>query len=389
MPRLRRLSAALCLLLLALASPARAADRIFDSRVLHEVRLVMDPSDWEALRANFRLNDYYAANISFDGEVVEQVGIRSRGKGSRDSVKPGLRVDFNRYGKARDFHGLTSLALKNELQDPSFLREALAMQVFEAMGFPAPAGALARVTVNDEYWGVYLLSEEIRAPFVAARFGEDSGNLFKYEWNGSWDFSWRGESPAEYVPLPFEPHTNEDNLDPSRLVDLVNVINNVPDEELQVTLAYYLDAKKFLTYLAVENALAQSDGFVGDFGMNNFYVYEKADGVFELIPWDQDNSLQDVTWPIFRRTDENVLSRRLFQEVAMQAVYVGAVARCASDYVNERWLLPRLESLYALVRNAAIADEKKPYTNEEFEIAVDGLRGIIRGRQADVESQLR
>jgi spore coat protein CotH len=298
-------------------------------------------------------------------------------------------VDFNRYGKARDFHGMTSLALKNEIQDPSFLREALALQVFEAMGFPSPAAALARVTVNDEYWGVYLMTEEIRKYFVAARFGEDSGNIFKYEWNGSWDFSWRGEDPVEYVPLPFEPHSNENDLDPSRLIELVNVINNAPDEELQAALAPFLDARKFLTYIAIENALAESDGFVGDFGMNNFYFYERSDGVFQIIPWDKDNALQEPTWPIFRRTDENVLSRRLFQDVAMQAAYVNAVSRCVKDYVNDRWLLPRLESLYLLIRNSALSDDKKPYTNEEFELAVLGLRGIIRGREPDVQSQLR
>jgi hypothetical protein len=84
-----------------------------------------------------------------------------------------------------------------------------------------------------------------------------------------------------------------------------------------------------------------------------------------------------------------VLSRRLFQDVAMQAAYVNAVSRCVRDYVNDRWLLPRLESLYVLIRNSALSDDKKPYTNEEFELAVLGLRGIIRGREPDVQSQLR
>ena len=78
----------LAALLLAAAS-ARAADPIFNPGVLHEVRVVIDPADWQALRDNFRTNQYYAANVSIDGEVVEQVGIRSRGKGSRsDNTDP-------------------------------------------------------------------------------------------------------------------------------------------------------------------------------------------------------------------------------------------------------------------------------------------------------------
>ena len=63
--RHRRLSFALALAVAA-AAPARAADPIFDQGRLHEVRLTMDPSDWSALRQNFRANDYYSANVSLD-----------------------------------------------------------------------------------------------------------------------------------------------------------------------------------------------------------------------------------------------------------------------------------------------------------------------------------
>ena len=72
------------------AGAARAADPMFNPAVLHEVRIVMDPSDWQALRDNFRTNQYYAANVSIDGEVIEQVGVRSRGKGSRSGEKPAI-----------------------------------------------------------------------------------------------------------------------------------------------------------------------------------------------------------------------------------------------------------------------------------------------------------
>ena len=78
----------------------------------------MDPGDWSALRQNFRTNQYYAANISIDGEVVQQVGIRSRGKGSRSGEKPGLKVDMNRYVSGQEFHGRKSVILDNLTQDP-------------------------------------------------------------------------------------------------------------------------------------------------------------------------------------------------------------------------------------------------------------------------------
>ena len=62
---------------------------IFDASVLHEARLDLDRSAWQALRDNYLDNQYYAANLTIDGVGVAQVGIRSRGEGSRSEEKPG------------------------------------------------------------------------------------------------------------------------------------------------------------------------------------------------------------------------------------------------------------------------------------------------------------
>ena len=77
-------------LVLALLVPAaaRAADPMFDQSRLHECRLDLDAADWSALRANFQTNQYYSANLTIDGETIRQVGIRSRGAGSRSGRRP-------------------------------------------------------------------------------------------------------------------------------------------------------------------------------------------------------------------------------------------------------------------------------------------------------------
>src|ERR1700716_1141089 len=132
----------------AVALPARAADKIFDPTVLHDTQLVMDPADWAALRANFHSNQYYAANVAIDGDVIEQIGVRSRGQGSRDSTKPGVKLDFNKFARGQTFHGLKRVRLKNTWRDPAMLRDSLARTVFNAMGIPAPAVSYTRLTVN-------------------------------------------------------------------------------------------------------------------------------------------------------------------------------------------------------------------------------------------------
>ena len=362
---------------------------IFDPTLLHDARIEIDPSAWQALRENFLSDDYYAANFSVDGVAVAQVGIRSRGDGSRSEEKPGLKVDFNKYVPAQEYYGYKSLVIDNLTQDASMLRERLAFLVFEAMGIAAPRNAHARLTVNGQYWGMFALVEPVSKPFLKSRLGEESGTLFDYEWREYYDFRWRGEDPEQYVPLPFQPETNESHPDVADgLVAFVRAINETPLAGYAAAIAPRIDVDRFLTHVAVENALAEDDGVVGDQGLNNFYLYEYGQkNRFVFIPWDKDNTFKGGSWPLYRNLDRNVLSARLTADPAKRQVYVDAVVRATSTYVNPRWLTPQLETAYQQIRAAALADARKPFSNGEFEAAVDGLRGVIAAREHDVNAQ--
>jgi len=370
------------------ALPAAAQDPIYNQSVLHDTRIVMDPGDWSALRQNFRTNQYYAANITIDGETVQQVGIRSRGKGSRSGEKPGLKVDMNRYVTGQEFHGRKSVILDNLVQDPTFMREPLAYAVFEAMGIASPQIAHTRLTVNNEYWGVYTLVEDITKPFLEARLGDKEGNLFSFEWTAPYDFSYRGPASNLYVPIPFEPETNEDSLDASGLVNFIRTANETPDASFSAAIAPFLDVRRFLTHIAVENAIAEQDGFLGAEGMNNFYIYQYAgQNRFVLIPWDKDTTFVAPSWPILSRIETNVLARRLLADPANMAFYRDEVKRASTVAVNTAFLGPKIEGWYNLVRTAALEDDKKPWTDEQFELGVEGLKGVVAGRAPDIAAQ--
>ncbi len=362
---------------------------IFDPAVLHDARIEIDPSAWKALRDNYLSNQYYAANFSVDGVAVSQVGIRSRGDGSRSEEKPGLKIDFNKYVPSQEYYGYKSLVIDNLTQDASMLRERLGFLVFEAMGIAAPRNAHARLTVNGESWGLFALVEPVSKPFLKGRLGEESGNLFDYEYRFPYDFSWRGDEVSWYVPLPFEPETNEDHADVGDgLVAFVAAINDTPTAGFASAIGSRLDVDRFLAHVATENALAEDDGIVGDQGLNNFYLYEYGQkNRFVFIPWDKDNTFQAGSWPLYRNLDTNVLTAKLVADPAKRAVYADAVARATSQYVNPRWLTPQLETAYQQIRTAALGDARKPYTNAQFEAAVAGLRGVIAAREHDVNAQ--
>jgi spore coat protein CotH len=368
---------------------APAGAPIFDPAVLHEARLDIDSSAWQALRDNYLENQYYAANLTVDGVAVRQVGVRSRGEGSRDEEKPGLKVDFDKYVPAQEYYGYKSLVIDNLTQDASMLRERLSFLVFEAMGIAAPRNAHARLTVNGQYWGLFALVEPVSKPFLEARLGEKSGTLFDYEWRFPYDFSWLGSQPSEYVPLPFQPQTNEDRADlATGLVAFVRAINEEPDATFLAAMAGRLDVDRFLTHVAIENAIAEGDGIVGNQGLNNFYLYEYgAKNRFVFVPWDKDSTFRSGTWPLYRNLETNVLTRRLVADPAKRQVYADAVSRTVDEFLNPRWLTPQLEVAYQQIQSAALGDVHKPYTNAQFEAAVSGLRGVIAARENDVRAQ--
>src|SRR5262249_9043271 len=73
------------------------SDAFFDDTVVHDLKLTINPKDWQTLQIHYLENDYYVCDFRWRDQMLRNIGIRSRGTGSRSGTKPGLRVDFDRY----------------------------------------------------------------------------------------------------------------------------------------------------------------------------------------------------------------------------------------------------------------------------------------------------
>src|SRR5688500_15384357 len=150
---------------------AQTQDELFNPEVVQRVELWLHESDWEKLKANFRENTYYPADVVWNGQTVRNVGIRSRGLGSRSATKPGLRVDFDRYSSGQQFLGLKSFVLDNLTQDPTGVKETVAMRFFARLGIPAPRETHVQLYVNGSYTGLYGLVESVDKTMMGRVFG--------------------------------------------------------------------------------------------------------------------------------------------------------------------------------------------------------------------------
>jgi hypothetical protein len=366
------------------ASPA--ADALFDPNTLHDISLTVNTRDWTELQERYRENTYYIADLRWRDQVVRNVGIRSRGSGSRSGAKPGLRVDFDRYATEQEFLGLKSLVLDNLTQDPSLLKERVMMRFFTEMGIPAPRVVHARLFVNNRFAGLYTVVESIDKQFLKRHFGENDGYLYEFHYTDRYGFEYLGTELEKYAGM-FEAKTHEyDSMAAlyTPIREMSWAVSESPDGLFVSSAGAHLDLRTFLTQVAVENFLADIDGLLGDWGMNNFYLYRfEGRALSQLLPWDKDSSFWAVDHDIWHNVSSNVLMRRAMNDPSLRQVYVDALRRCAQlalrpvdaapegqqpgDAAPAGWLEREAAFVYAQIREAALADTYKPPTNEQFE----------------------
>src|SRR5213075_313631 len=119
--------AAALFLMLGGAASAQTQSDLFNGEVLQRLDLDLNGLDWSKLKQDFKSNEFYPADLTWNGVTVHNAGLRSRGTGSRSGIKPGLRIVFDHYADDQSFLGLKSLILRNHTQDPSFTHENTAM----------------------------------------------------------------------------------------------------------------------------------------------------------------------------------------------------------------------------------------------------------------------
>jgi hypothetical protein len=378
---------------------------LFDSNRLQEIHIDIHPGDWAQLKQNFLDDTYYACVFHwiFNGQDIASAdaGVRSRGQGSRSGVKPSLKIEFDRYESRQNFLGLKNLVLRANTQDASMMHERVSMELFRKMGLHVPRETHARLYVNGDYAGLYTIVEAVDKAFLRFNFGEDSGYLYSYQWADEFFFEDRGPDPATYSPVPFQPEFGSQTPNPAPIAAMVQTINHAPDAQFQAAVSQFVDLKTFLTEIAAENFLADQDGLLGDYGLNNFYLYRFAGTTqHTFIPWDKSNTFFLTDWPIMRNVDTDVLSKRALAVPELLAYYRAELAR-AADIAGGAggWLEQEIQREYLQIQQAAYADTLKQCdpgaigvlrlcSNEEFDAEVANMLAFARRRSFDVQVDL-
>ncbi|KPN94411.1 CotH kinase family protein [Lysinibacillus sp. ZYM-1] len=258
---------------------------VFNTNKVTTVDIDIAEEDWADMLENAAAEELKQADITVNGKKIENVAIRTKGNLSlrsvvnSDSDRYSLKIDFDYYDDTQSLYGLKKLNLNNNYSDSTLMREYISYEMMEQMGLPTPAHSYMYVKVNGEERGLFLGVEAVDETFLANNYGSNDGFLFKPDGTGS-DLKYISDEITDYTGIGLK--TNEGRMDQSKLVEMLDAINNGGDIEK------YLDVDEMLRYFAVNTALVNLDSYQGNM-KHNYYLYEQ-NGIFSIIPWDYNMS---------------------------------------------------------------------------------------------------
>ena len=159
---------------------------LFDTSEPIKVNIVMDNSDWEDMLAGAVTKEYYQCDVEINGDRFYRVGIRTKGNTSLRNIasdpdhdKYSFKLEFDQFVDDQTCYGLDKLVLNNNFADATNMKEALIYDMFQYLGADASLYNYASVSVNGEYWGLYLALEAVEDSFMLRNYGAENGELYK------------------------------------------------------------------------------------------------------------------------------------------------------------------------------------------------------------------
>jgi hypothetical protein len=181
--------------------------------------------------------------------------------------------------------------------DPSQMHERLGYWLFGEMGVPSPRSVHAKLIINNEFVGLFALTEQVDSRFVKYNFDDNDGNLYKEVWPLSTD----------EIPYPDQDYINalktNENQNPS--INLIKQfgldIAETDSNTAQNIVEQYMDIDKIISYIVVDRTIRHDDGpfhwycNFNDCSNHNYYWYEEPNNQkLHLIPWDLNNAFENI-----------------------------------------------------------------------------------------------
>ncbi|HHT59224.1 CotH kinase family protein [Corynebacterium stationis] len=254
--------------------------------------------------------EYIRADITIDGTLIEDVGLRLKGNSTLQSLSnnsmgggggggmtqlfednpeelPWL-ISFDEYEEGRAYQGMTEIALRPAASGSEVaINETLALELTAESGQITQDYTFTSVTVNGSESAARIV---VDAPDTELADELGSGVLYKARAGGSLDYV--GDDPTEYEDS-FKQINAEGAYDLQPVMTLMKFLNESTDEEFAEELDDYVDTESFAKYLATQEILSNNDAMDGP--GNNYYLwYDTTEKQFTVLSWDLNLALSGM-----------------------------------------------------------------------------------------------
>ena len=355
-------------------------DQLFGSPGIRIIELdFAEPAFFDSLTAYFGQDINMPATLTVDGADHQLVGVQFKGNSSYNGPgdKKPFKVDINAYDDANRVDGEKKFVLNNGFKDPSFLREKLALDLMNANGINAPRCTYAKLYLNGNYWGLYMLVEAVDKTFLDQRFDDNEGNLFKGDPIG--DLKWYGPAPTGYYNR-YELHTNEATNDWSDLIHAVDVVNNTPASAFADSIHARFKTQSLLRAWAANNLLVNLDSYLGS-GHNYYLYHDSVSTEWRWVNWDVNEAFGNFQMNMSVAQLRNMPLDHIGGSPGTRPLYERILGdpQLRSEYIAELCDLVRLgidtvavrikaDSLRAVIDQAVLTDTHKFYTYQQFNL---------------------
>lgn len=414
-------SAAITFIVFLFLGPGKInAQSIFDSSVLHEIRLQFPETNWYDTLAQYYTNaangaskQFLPVRIQIDGnDLANQSGIRFKGEYSYTGFpgrKKPFRIHFNKIKSSQDYQGIKKINLHNLTGDPSFLREHISYGLLRSMGIAASRTSFTKLYINNIYWGCYLIVEEPEDKlFLKNGFGTSSGNLF--EAASTTRLNWKGNDPAAYTELKLQ--SDEHDSAWVNLLKWIDHFNNNFQYNFQQQLYTLFDTDEYFKVLAADVFLNNWDSYAGN--GRNFFIYDDpASSKLRWIPWDYNLAMWKNDLALFPKDansgyEHKPLVWRIKENNMLKQTYFSVFCSLLNNEFKNYAVEEKTLSAFNLIKQAVEDDTLKFYTNTDFynnrtgmvtvnmlrnnvptDVQLPGITALFQSRLSSLKNELR
>ena len=372
---------------------------LFDEDSLREINLEFYLPSYHSYLVNswyYSPSERIPAILTLNGTTYDSVGVRYKGNSTfclpNDNLNPKVpyNIDMNYFIDGQQLLDYNKMKLANAWMDPTFVKQIVSSNIYRRY-LPTGESNLVKLNVQGNYVGLYVNDESINKQFLKKHFDEKSGPLFKCD--NIDRFCDTANAPSAMPPnlyymgddttLYYDSYDMKSEQGWGELVNLIKVL----DLDFQ-NIDSVLNVDRILWAFAVNQVIQNLDCY-NTYYIHNYYLYQTKDGLFQMIPWDLDNSFSGAIMgfdffnpsniyeydPYFtgpslggstQPWEERPLLYKLLTNTYYRKIYTAHINTIIEESLDTSMIRSNIDNLQALAYNAANQDNNKGFSMNDY-----------------------